>query len=85
MKIYINKNGLEVGTSSKEVFEEIMRGTGFVMGPNCSFFVENTGLHDKNIVVSRYVDSKSSAETKKFPVSQFQNAFDLFTSRNKKE
>ena len=85
MKIYINKNGLEVGTSSKEVFEEIMRGTGFVMGPNCSFFVENTGLHDKNIVVSRYIDSKSSAETKKFPVSQFQNAFDLFTSRNKKE
>ena len=85
MKIYINKNGLEVGTSSKEVFEEIMRGTGFVMGPNCSFFVENTGLHDKNIVVSRHVDSKSSAETKKFPVSQFQNAFDLFTSRNKKE
>ena len=85
MKIYINKNGLEVGTSSKEVFEEIMRGTGFVMGPNCSFFVENTGLHDKNIVVSRYIDSKSSVEAKRFPVSQFQNAFDLFTSWNKKE
>ena len=85
MRKYINKNGLEVGASSKEVFKEIMRGTGFVMGPNCSFFVENTGLHDKNIVVSRYVDSKSFAETKKFHVNQFQNAFDLFTSWNKKE
>jgi len=81
---YINKNGLEVGTSSREVFEEIMRGTGFVIGPNCSFFVENAGLHDKNIVVSRCGDSKSSAETKKFPASQFENAFDLFTSWSKK-
>ena len=85
MSEYINKNGLKVGASSREVFEEIMRGTGFVIGPNCSLYMENAGLHDKNIVVSRHVDSKSSAETKKFPVSQFQNAFDLFTSRNKKE
>ena len=43
MKEYINKNGLEVGNSPKEVFEEIMRGTGFVMGPNCSIFIENIG------------------------------------------
>ena len=84
MKEYINKNGLEVGNSPKEVFEEIMRGTGFVMGPNCSFFIENAGLHDKNIVVSRYRDSKSSLETKKFAADQFQNAFDLFTDWSKK-
>tara|TARA_Y100000815_G_scaffold25933_1_gene21850 strand:+ start:234 stop:614 length:381 start_codon:yes stop_codon:yes gene_type:complete len=50
---YINKNGLPVGTSAKELFEELMRGTGFVMGPNVSLFIENAGLHDKNIVVSR--------------------------------
>ena len=55
-----------MGNSPKEVFEEIMRGTGFVMGPNCSFFIENAGLHDKNMVGSRYRDSKSSVETKKF-------------------
>ena len=85
MKEYINKNGLEVGNSPKEVFEEIMRGTGFVMGPNCSFFIENIGLHDKNIVVSRIGDSKCSAEIKKFPSSQFQNAFDLFTDWSKNE
>ena len=81
---YINKNGLPVGTSAKELFEELMRGTGFVMGPNVSLFIENAGLHDKNIVVSRCGDSKSSAETKKFPASQFENAFDLFTSWSKK-
>ena len=85
MSKYINKNGLSVGTTYRELFEELMRGTGFVMGSNVSLYVENAGLHDKNIVVSRYVDSKSSAETKKFHVNQFQNAFDLFTSRNKKE
>ena len=77
---YINKDGLKVGTSSKELFEEVMKGTGFVMGPNISLYVENAGLHDKNIVVSRGADSKSSVETKKFPANQFQNAFDLFTS-----
>lgn len=80
MSEYINKNGLKVGASSREVFEEIMRGTGFVIGHNCSFYLENAGLHDKNIVVSRCVDSKSPEETKKFPANQFQNAFDLFTS-----
>ena len=85
MSEYINKNGLEVGASSKEVFDEIMRGTGFVMGPNCSFFIENTGLHDKNIVVSRCGDSKSPVETKKFPANQFQNAFNLFTSWSEKK
>ena len=85
MREYINKNGLEVGASSKEIFEEIMRGTGFVMGQKCSFFIENAGLHDKNIVVSRCGDSKNSAKTKKFPASQFQDAFDLFTSWSEKE
>ena len=77
---YINKNGLPVGTSSRELFDEIMRGTGFVMGENISFFIENAGLHDKNIVVSRSADSKTPPQTEKFPVNQFQNAFELFTS-----
>ena len=69
----------------QEVFDELMRGTGFIIGSKCSFFIENAGLHDKNIVVSRIGDSKCSAEIKKFPSSQFQNAFDLFTdwSKNK--
>ena len=81
---YINKNGLRVGTSSRELFEELMRGTGFVMGSNISLYIENAGLHDKNIVVSRYVDSKNSVEIKKFPANKFQNAFDLFTSWSSK-
>ena len=84
MSEYINKNGLEVGTSPKEVFDEVMRGTGFVIGPNCSFFIENAGLHDKNIVVSKGGNSKNFTKTKKFPSSQFQDAFDLFTSWSEK-
>jgi len=77
---YINKNGLPVGTSAKELFEELMRGTGFVMGPNVSLFIENAGLHDKNIVVSRMPNSVKSAETQTFSVNQFQGAVDLFNS-----
>ena len=85
MAEYINKNGLPVGTTTKELFEELLIGTGFVMGPNVSLFIENAGLHDKNIVVSRSPDSKSLAQNKKFSVSQFEIAFDLFTSWSGKE
>ena len=84
MAEYINKNGLPVGTTTKELFEELMRGTGFVMGPNVSLFIENAGLHDKNIVVSRCAHSKSPVEIKKFSANQFQDAFDLFTGWSSK-
>ena len=77
---YINKNGLPVGTSAKELFEELMRGTGFVMGPNVSLFIENAGLHDKNIVVSRVLGPKNIAETQTFSVNQFPGAVALFNS-----
>jgi hypothetical protein len=77
---YINKNGLPVGTSTKELFEELMRGTGFVMGPNVSLFIENAGLHDKNIVVSRMPSPENIAQTQIFSVNQFQGAVDLFNS-----
>ena len=80
MAEYINKNGLPVGTTAKELFEELMRGTGFVMGPNVSLFIENAGLHEKNIVVSRMPNPGKSAETQTFSVNQFQGAVDLFNS-----
>ena len=80
MAEYINKNGLPVGTTKKELFEELMRGTGFVMGPNVSLFIENAGLHDKNIVVSRIPNPGRSPETQTFSVNQFQGAVDLFNS-----
>ena len=82
---YINKNGLPVGTSAKELFEELMRGTGFVMGPNVSLFIENAGLHDKNIVVSRMPGPDNIAETQIFSVNQFQGAIDLFNSWRSKD
>ena len=80
MAKYINKNGLPVGTTSKDLFEEIMRGTGSVMGPNASLFKENAGLHDKNIVVSRMPSPGKETETQTFLVNQFQEAVDLFNS-----
>ena len=80
MAEYINKNGLPVGTTTKELFEELMRGTGFVMGPNVSLFIENAGLHDKNIVVSKVSDSENFAKTQVFPINQFQDAVDCFNN-----
>ena len=78
MSKYINKNGMSIGNTPKELFEELMRGTGFVMGSNASLYIENAGLHDKNIVVSRAPSSDSPGKTEKFPVSQFEKAADCF-------
>jgi hypothetical protein len=69
---------MSVGNTPKELFEELMRGTGFVIGSNASLFMENAGLHDKNIVVSRAPSSDSPGKTEKFPVSQFEKAADCF-------
>ena len=80
MAEYINKNGMPVGTTTKDLFDELMRGTGFVMGPNASLYIENAGLHDKNIVVSKMADSENLVETEKFSVSQFQKAVDRFNN-----
>ena len=56
MEKYINKNGLPVGTTPKELFEEVMRGTGFVMGPTVSIFKENVVVQDEygNLIKSDY-------------------------------
>jgi len=78
MNELINKNGLPVGSSAREVFEELMRGTGFVMGENISLFVENASLSEKYIVVSRGPDSGNPEETAKFPSGRFKEAFELF-------
>ena len=80
MSKYINKNGMSVGNTPKDLFEELMRGTGFVIGSNASLYMENAGLHDKNIVVSRIPSSGSPEKTEKFPVSQFEKAADCFNS-----
>jgi hypothetical protein len=77
---YINKNGMSIGNTPKELFEELMRGTGFVIGSNASLYMENAGLHDKNIVVSRIPSSNSPEKTEKFPVGQFEKAADCFNN-----
>ncbi|MCH8157686.1 MAG: hypothetical protein IID18_08055 [Nitrospinae bacterium] len=78
MNELINKNGLGIGTSSNEVFEEVMRGTGFVMAKNVAFFLEKVSLDEKFIVVSKCPDSKKPEERVKFPSGQFKEAFELF-------
>jgi len=77
---YINKNGMPVGNTPRDLFEELMRGTGFVIGSNASIYMENAGLHDKNIVVSRIPSLDSPEKYEKFPVSQFEKAADCFNS-----
>jgi len=74
----INKNGIEVHNSAKHVMEEIMRGTGCVMADKMSIFIENASLNEKHIVVSKVPDSNGPGVTRKFPTSDFKNAWELF-------
>jgi hypothetical protein len=74
----INKNGIEIHNSARHVLEEVMRGTGCVMGEKMSIFIENVGITEKYIVVSRTPDSEGGGMTQKFPSSNFKDAWELF-------
>ena len=74
----INKNGIEIHNSAKHVLEEIMRGTGCVMGDKVSIFIENAGITEKYIVVSKVPDSEGAGMIQKFPSSNFKDAWELF-------
>ena len=46
-----NKNGLLVRDNLKAIQDELIRGTGFVMGKKVSAFMERESLHEKKIVI----------------------------------
>lgn len=74
----INKNGIEIHNSAKHVLEEIMRGTGCVMGDKVSIFIESAGVTEKYIVVSKVPDSGGAGMNQKFPSANFKDAWELF-------
>ena len=72
-----NKNGLIVRNNLKAIQDELVRGTGFVMGKNISAFMERESLHEKNIVIS--IDEGNGIQTeKKFVVERMNEALGLF-------
>ena len=79
MKQLFNKDGLLVKNNIKAIQEELVRGTGFVMGANVSAFIQNQSLHQKSIVVS--IDNGTSPPTeKRFVVGRIIEALELFQS-----
>ena len=80
MKQLFNKNGLVVKNNLKAIQEELVRGTGFVMGEKVSAFVERESLHEKNIVVS-VDDGETTPMEKRFVVGRMKEALELFQSK----
>ncbi len=80
MKQLMNRNGLPVPATAKDVFEELMRGTGSVMGEGGAIFIETPTVHEKQIVVSRSPVGGHAAEVRKFPSNRFQEAFGQFVT-----
>tara|TARA_B100000686_G_scaffold55986_1_gene60309 strand:+ start:891 stop:1151 length:261 start_codon:yes stop_codon:yes gene_type:complete len=74
-----NKNGLIVRNNLKAIQDELVRGTGFVMGKNISAFMERESLHEKNIVIS-IDEGKGTTIEKKFIVERMNEALELFQS-----
>lgn len=74
-----NKNGLAVKNNLKAIQEELVRGTGFVMGGRVSAFMERQSLHEKHIVVSMDEGATSPME-KRFVVGRIKEALELFQS-----
>ena len=72
-----NKNGLLVRDNLKAIQDELIRGTGFVMGEKVSVFMERESLHEKNIVIS--IDEGNEIQTeKRFAVEKMNEALGLF-------
>ena len=72
-----NKNGLVIRDNLKAIQNELIRGTGFVMGEKVSAFMERKTLHEKNIVIS--IDEENGVPTeKRFVVEQMNEALELF-------
>ena len=77
MEQLFNKNGITVKNNLKAIQEELLRGTGFVMGGNVSAFMQRESLHEKNIMIS--VDKGQLAPTEtKFVVGRIKEALELF-------
>ena len=74
-----NKNGLVVRDNLKAIQDELIRGTGFVMGEKVSAFMERESLHEKNIVIS-IDEGKSIPIERKFIVERMNEALELFQS-----
>ena len=74
-----NKNGLVVRDNLKAIQDELVRGTGFVMGEKVSAFMERESLHEKNIVIS-IDEGKGTPIEKKFIVERMNEALELFQS-----
>ena len=80
MEQLFNKNGLVVKNNMKAIQEELVRGTGFVMGGRVSAFMERQSLHEKHIVIS--IDENATAPTeKRFVVGRIKEALELFQSK----
>jgi len=72
-----NKNGLVISDNLKSIQDELIRGTGFVMGEKVSVFMERETLHEKNIVISMDEEKGVSTE-KRFVVERMNEALKLF-------
>ena len=72
-----NKNGLVVKDNLKAIQDELVRGTGFVMGDKISVFMERESLHEKNIVIS-IAEEKGAPIEKKFIIKRMNEALELF-------
>ena len=72
-----NKNGLVVRDNLKAIQDELIRGTGFVMGEKISAFMERESLHEKNIVISIEEGGDAPIE-KKFIIGRINEALELF-------
>ena len=69
-----------VKNNLKAIQEELVRGTGFVMGEKVSAFIERESLHEKNIVVS-VDDGETTPMEKRFVVGRMKEALELFQSK----
>ena len=77
MEQLFNKNGITVKNNLRAIQEELLRGTGFVMGGEVSAFMQRESLHEKNIMIIVDRGKLAPIETK-FAAGRVKEALELF-------
>ncbi len=80
MSQLMNKDGLPVKNNPKAIQEELVRGTGFVIGSNVSAFMLNESINEKYIVVSMDNGIEPPTE-KRYILGRMTEALKLFQQR----
>ncbi|PIQ96645.1 MAG: hypothetical protein COV67_08370 [Nitrospinae bacterium CG11_big_fil_rev_8_21_14_0_20_56_8] len=74
----INGNGMSIGSSHREILDEVTRGTGFVMGEGISIYILRDSVTERFITLDRLAGSQAPVISERFRLADSETAINRF-------